>query len=89
MENDILAALANPIRLRLIICLGNGKKNVQELIGNCGLAQSAVSQHLTKLKDARLIKDEKEGRFVYYSVTRPGVLKIAHEMELFLKEVEK
>ncbi len=68
MRNDIYSAIGNAIRAKLIICLSNSPKNVTELIDNCGLSQSAVSQHLNKLKKAKLIKSEKSGKQVYYSV---------------------
>lgn len=68
-ENKIIKALCNPIRLKLIKCIATKDKTVSELIQNCGLAQSAVSQHLIKLKKAGLVKDTKNGREVYYSLT--------------------
>lgn len=77
MEKDIIAAFSNPVRLKLLCCLSKGKKNVMELISNCGLSQSAVSQHLFKLKYAGLVTDKKEGRFIYYSLTYPKTGKIA------------
>lgn len=89
MENLVLGALSNPTRLKLLRCLSKGKKNVAELIGTCGLAQSAVSQHLTKLKNAGLISDEKQGKFVYYSLVYPKVTILAQQIEKFIKEVEK
>ncbi len=87
MEYPVLNALSNSIRLKLLCCLAKDKKNVQELINTCGLAQSAVSQHLKKLKKAGLVKDEKEGKFVYYSLTNSNVSKIANSLNDFIKEV--
>lgn len=62
---------------------------MQELISTCGLAQSAVSQHLLKLREAGLVKDDKQGKYVYYSLVYPKAAKIAHQIENFVKEVEK
>lgn len=88
MEYSVLNALSNSIRLKLLCCLAKDKKNVQELIDTCGLAQSAVSQHLKKLKKAGLVKDTKEGKYVYYSLTNSNVLRIATSLDNFIKEVK-
>lgn len=88
MQNDIISAFSNPVRLKILCCLSKGKKNVNELIGNCGLAQSAVSQHLIRLKKAGLVKDEKIGKFVYYSLIHPKSAKIAQDLHQFVKEME-
>ena len=87
MQNDIVSAFSNPVRLKLLCCLSKGKKNVHELIGNCGLAQSAVSQHLMKLKKAGLVKDEKNGKYVFYSLVHPKAAYIAHDLNEFAKGV--
>ncbi len=89
MKYTVIDAFANPIRLKLLCCLSKGRKNVQELISTCGLAQYAVSQHLVKLKDARLVRDEKEGKYVYYSLIHQKAAQLAQEIETFIKEVEE
>ncbi len=86
MEYPLIDAFANVVRLKLLCCLANGRKNVNELIGNCGLAQSAVSQHLIKLKKAGLVTDKKEGKYVYYSLSHPKAAKLARELENFIEE---
>lgn len=75
-ENKTIRALCNPVRLKLLKCISTNDKTVGELISNCGLAQSAVSQHLIKLKKAGLVKDAKVGREVYYSITNSNIIKI-------------
>lgn len=89
MTYSVIDAIANPIRLQLILCLGNKEKTVQELIDKCTLSQSAVSQHLMKLKQAKLVKDRKEGRFAYYSVTHTSSIKIAKDMQELAKKVKQ
>jgi ArsR family transcriptional regulator len=78
MEQIIIKALCNPVRLKLIKCISTKEKTVSELIQNCGLSQSAVSQHLNKLKEAGLIKDAKSGREVYYSLGDKNLTKISN-----------
>ena len=79
MKNDkVIKALCNPIRLKIIKCISSKEKSVSELIDTCGLAQSAVSQYLTKLKNAGLVEDKKVGREVLYSLTDKEVSKISN-----------
>lgn len=87
MENIVANAFSNPVRIKLLCCLSKGNKNVSELIDNCGLAQSAVSQHLDKLKKANLVKSEKSGKYIYYSLTSSKVAKIANEFNSLCQEV--
>lgn len=89
MQNKIISAFANPVRLKIICCLQKNSKNVEELISTCNLAQSAVSQHLKKLKNAGLIKDTKKGKYVYYSLVYPKTAVLAKEIQKFLKKIEK
>ena len=68
MKYDIYSAFGNKIRTKLILCLAKKPKNVTELIATCGLSQSAVSQHLNKLRQSGLVKAKKEGKEVWYSL---------------------
>ncbi len=83
MENLILGAISNPVRLKMLCCLSNGKMQVGELVDKCGLAQSAVSQHLIKLKSAGLVKDERRGKYIYYSIENLKAAKIAKSLSEF------
>lgn len=83
MENLVLGAIANPIRLKMLCCLSKGKMQVGELVGKCGLSQSAVSQHLSKLKTAGLVKDEKRGKYIYYSIENSRAANIAKNLSEF------
>lgn len=68
MTADIYSAFGNQTRTKFILCLAKKPKNVTELIQTCGLSQSAVSQHLGKLKQTGLVKTKKEGKEVWYSL---------------------
>ena len=87
MEYSAISALSNPVRIKLLCCLSKSSKNVAELMKNCGLAQSAVSQHLIKLKKAGLVRDEKQGKFVYYSLMDKNTAKVADMLSIYCKEV--
>jgi len=62
----LLKALADPLRLRVIEALGSGERCVCDLTADLGLAQSKLSFHLKVLKEAGLLADRQEGRWIYY-----------------------
>jgi SAM-dependent methyltransferase len=63
--------LGDEARLRLLRVLGRERLNVTELTGVLGLAQSGVSRHLGLLKEAGLVKEERDGGFSYYRLAPP------------------
>jgi ArsR family transcriptional regulator len=63
---SLLRALADPLRLRVIEALGGGERCVCDLTNDLGLAQSKLSFHLKVLKQAGLLADRQEGRWIYY-----------------------
>ncbi len=65
---EIYAAFGNKMRAKLIACLSKKSKSVTELIEHCHLSQSAVSQHLAKLKKANLIEANRSGKSIIYSL---------------------
>jgi DNA-binding transcriptional ArsR family regulator len=68
-----LQALAAPERLRILRFLRHGPRNVTEMAAMLGTALVNVSHHVTVLRRAGLLRGQKTGRFVYYSLA-PGVL---------------
>src|SRR5262245_54588992 len=70
-----LAALAAPERLKIVRFLRDGPRNVGEIAQMLQTAPVNVSHHLTVLKAANLIRGQKQGRFILYSLI-PGVLEI-------------
>jgi len=65
---DLLQAIAEPNRIRIIECLRTGSKNVTELAKLLSVEIVNVSHHLGVLRQAHLVQDEKHGRFVVYSL---------------------
>ena len=64
----LLSFLANRNRLLVMCYLIDGEKTVSELIDRGNLSQSALSQHLTKLRDANLVATRREGQKIHYSI---------------------
>jgi len=67
---EIFKALSDPTRLRLVRLLGEsrGALCVNALAHRLRVTQSAVSQHLRVLRQARLVRGERRGYFVHYSL---------------------
>ena len=68
-----LRALADPNRLRIVELLGGGELYAQEIVGRLGIAQSAVSRHLSLLERAGLLTVRPRGGMKYYAVDRARV----------------
>ena len=77
-------AVAEDTRFRLVRLLSGGERCVCELQDEMDAAQSRLSFHLKKLKDAGVVSDRRDGRWVYYSLV-PEAL---DEMRSFLGEVK-
>jgi DNA-binding transcriptional ArsR family regulator len=70
---ELLAALAAPERLGIVRLLAEGPQNVTQITEALKIPVLNVSHHLTVLKHAQLIRGDKQGRFVVYSLC-DGVL---------------
>lgn len=69
-------AVSDETRLAVIHMLRDGERCVCELQGVLGAAQSRLSFHLKVLKDAGMVSDRKEGRWVYYSLNPDGIAEL-------------
>ncbi|QCD60864.1 ArsR/SmtB family transcription factor [Streptomyces hawaiiensis] len=71
-----LGLLASPARLHIVWTLARGESDVTGLAERVGGALPAVSQHLTKLKLAGLVRSRREGRRQVYYVDDPDVVEV-------------
>ncbi len=85
----VTKAFSNITRMRLISCLGEKPKNVSELIHTCGLSQSAVSQHLNKLKESGIVECKKSGREQIYSIKHKEAVDISNKLIKFINKLKK
>lgn len=81
----IIKALAHPSRLYIVDLLNDEDKCVCELTEKVGADMSTVSKHLSILKGAGIVTDEKRGTQVYYSLSVPCVLKFFGCVEEVIK----
>lgn len=70
---DLLALLAHPLRLAIVLELRSGEHDVTSLIAAVNAGQSAVSQALARLRAARLLHVRRDGRHVFYSLALPAL----------------
>ena len=69
-------ALGEVSRLKLIFAVGNGEKNVSQLIAATGLSQANVSKHPKILTYSGIFARRKQGVYVFYSTTDSSVFKL-------------
>jgi len=81
----IIKAMAHPSRLFIVEELSHGEKCVCELTEMIGADVSTVSKHLSVLKSAGIITDDKRGSQVYYTLRVPCVLNFFGCVESVLK----
>ena len=63
-----LKALADPIRREILEILKSGRLSAGDIAEKFPVSGAAVSKHLSVLKDADLIRDAREGKFIYYEL---------------------
>jgi DNA-binding transcriptional ArsR family regulator len=72
--------LGEPMRLKLLIALEDGERNVTGLVSVTGGTQANVSRHLQTLTDAGILARRKEGLNVFYFVADPGIFNLCEDV---------
>ena len=67
MQNT-MKALADPIRREILTLLKNGPLSAGEIVDHFDVSGAAISRHLSVLKDADLIWDQRDGKFINYNI---------------------
>jgi DNA-binding transcriptional ArsR family regulator len=70
----LLKAIASPVRLAILLAIGEGEACVCHLEAALGRRQAAISQHLMALRQAEVLLDRRDGRYVYYRLADPDLL---------------
>ena len=63
-----LKALADPTRREILNLLKSGKKSAGEIADQFPITDAAISRHLSVLKDADLIDDTRDGKYIFYEL---------------------
>ncbi|GAA0823890.1 metalloregulator ArsR/SmtB family transcription factor [Colwellia sp. D2M02] len=72
----ILKQLSNHYRLMIVCTLSNQELTVGELNQQVDLSQSALSQHLAKLRSANIVTTRRESQTIYYRLANPKIEKL-------------
>ncbi len=78
--SDVLKAMADPMRLRILHSLHEGELSVTSIIETVGGSQANVSRHLAVLRRAGLVDVRREGLNAFYSITDPRVFTICESV---------
>lgn len=61
-------AIADPVRRDILNLLKKGRMSAGDIVSHFNITGAAISRHLSVLKEADLVRDEREGQFIYYEL---------------------
>jgi ArsR family transcriptional regulator len=73
LQAEICSALASPVRLHILDLIASGEKTASDLLETLQIPKANLSQHLSVLRDAGIIKSRKEGQFHFMSLAIPRI----------------
>lgn len=79
-----LKALSDPTRRDILELLKKGRKSAGDIAEAFPVSAPAISRHLSVLKDADLIRDEREGKYIYYDIN----VSVLEEIMLYIKQLK-
>ena len=85
MESKLFKALSHPSRLAIVKSLLNETKCVCELVDIIGISQSNLSQHISILRDANIIKQERDGTRINCLVNHKEIGNIINDANKIVK----
>ena len=65
---NTLKALSDPIRREILNMLKAGRMSAGDIVEHFDVTGASISRHLSVLKDADLIRDKREGKYIYYEL---------------------
>lgn len=81
---DTLRALADPTRREIMNLLKAGRRSAGEITDQFPITAAAISRHLSVLKEAELIRDHREGKYIFYELNTS----VLEEIMLWLTELK-
>ena len=81
---NTLKALSDPIRREILNLLKAGRMSAGEICDHFPVTGASISRHLSVLKDADLIRDSREGKFIYYDLN----VSVLEEIMLWISELK-
>ena len=81
---NTLRALADPVRRDILNMLKSGRLSAGEISEHFSITDAAISRHLSVLKEADLIRDTREGKFIFYTLNAS----VLEEIMLFITDLK-
>ncbi len=82
--NDTMKALSDPTRRSILNLLKSGSRTAGEIAGNFDMTGATISHHLSLLKKAGLIQENRQKNYIYYSLNAS----VLEEVLLWMKELK-
>ncbi len=78
---DTLRAIANQRRLQILcVLIETDEMTVSAIVARIGISQSAVSQHLARMRDERLVTFRRDGQALFYRIADPRIRDLIAEL---------
>lgn len=81
---NTMKALSDPIRREILNLLKEGRMSAGDIVEHFDVTGAAISRHLSVLKDADLIRDRREGKYIYYELNAS----VLEEIMLWIAELK-
>lgn len=81
---NTLKALSDPIRREILNLLKKSRMSAGDIVDHFSVTGASISRHLSVLKDADLIRDKREGKFIYYELNAS----VLEEIMLFIADLK-
>ena len=82
--HNTLKALSDPIRREILNLLKSGRLSAGDIADHFPVTGASISRHLSVLKEADLIRDTREGKFIYYDLNAS----VLEEIMLWVKDLK-
>ena len=76
----VLKVLGDSNRLGIVLSIGKESRSVTEIVNASGLSQTLVSFHLRIMREADVVRTERDGPFIHYSLSDPALLELLFEL---------
>ena len=81
---NTLRALSDPTRREILDMLKNGRMSAGDIVARFEVTGASISRHLSVLKEADLIRDKREGKFIFYEINTT----VLEDIMLFIKNLK-
>ena len=77
--SNLFQAIGPAARIQILLAIGEGETCVCHLEAMLGLRQAALSQHLMALREAGIVSDRRQGRYIHYRLCNPSLLNLVRQ----------